>query len=434
MQPLPELGTASVGDGPTGTLQKQVQQLEDQNQLLQKENQDLRQRLARELEAKTPPPEPASLAQRLAKLRKLDFITLPAFVAKPLGDIQDGVSSGIGAQISDEASTARSKAYQAMGFVPDQFDFRQAMQGTLGAQIITPYDQKSNTALFQDDADLKRVDGRDVVISAAHRALMTQHFAAANPLPVTTENDDAACAIRALALGETSYYRVAWTLQDDLVNLVDQGSSPTLAQPAYAPLFFTEQYKFCADQGKTFVETLLMKGNEPLLDNAYIRPPTSTAEVLHPDLYMANPPFKPVTISLPDASINGTGPYFKNVAGEYSIYLLFRQFVSADLALRISDGWAGDAYAVHQGPAQIGDHMVWKSAWRTPEDGTEFFDGMKRILMQRFTIPYQKEYDQPNAFVVSDPHRIIRLKISADKLSVSLVNATESAAADALDH
>jgi hypothetical protein len=33
---LPELATGTVGDGPTGTLQRQVQRLEDQNQLLQK--------------------------------------------------------------------------------------------------------------------------------------------------------------------------------------------------------------------------------------------------------------------------------------------------------------------------------------------------------------------------------------------------------------
>lgn len=433
MQPLPELSAGTVGDGPTGTLQKQVQRLEDQNQLLQKENQDLRQRLARELEAKTPPPTPAELAEQLAKLRKLEFKTPVTFATKPLDEIQSAVGAEVASRISPEAGTARGKAYQAMGFVPDTFDYRQAMQETLGSQLISIYDSKTNNSTFQNDAELRRIDGRDVAISAAHRALQAQYFAGANPLPVESANDDADCALRALAIGETSYYRVSWTLQDSLVNLMDQGSPPTMASPGSAPLFFTEQYKFCADQGKSFVETLLMRGNEPFLNNAYQRPPASTAEILHPDLYLANPPFQAAKIELPEVSINGAGPYFKNVAGEFSIYLMFRQFVSADLALRVSDGWAGDAYATFSGPPQYGDHVLWKTSWRTPEDGQEFFDGMKRILMQRLTIPYQKEYDQERAFVVNDPHRQLRLRQSPDKLSVTLVNTTEAAAADALD-
>jgi hypothetical protein len=58
---------------------------------------------------------------------------------------------------------------------------------------------------------------------------------------------------------------------------------------------------------------------------------------------------------------------------------------------------------------------------------------MRRVLMQRFAIPYQKEYDQPGAFVVDDPHRIIRLRISEDKLRVTLVNATDAKLAEILD-
>ena len=429
--PLPEIGT--VAEGSNGTMQKLVQTLEDQNEMLKKENQELKNRLAKELEAKTPPPEPADLAKRLTTLRKLEYIKPPIFKAVPLGEIQQRVLAEANSQLTDASSEARSKAYVAMGFVLDSFNFKESMANSMGNQINTYYDPKTNEAFFQDDADLRRIDGRDLVVAAAHRALVTQSFAAASPLPLQTDQDDAATALRCLVLGENTFYRVRWSLQDDLINLTGDGQPPTQPTQSYTPLFFTEQYKFTVDQGKTFVESVLERGTQSGLTNTYGRPPVSTAEILHPELYFANPPFKPTEVTFPETTAAGAKPYFTNVAGEFTTDMMFRYHMSPDLAIRIAEGWAGDRYMVYAGDAKYGDHVLWKTVWRTGTDGVEFFDGMRRILMQRNTIPHQPEYDQPNAFVMTDPHRAIRLRISPDKLTVTVVNATEGAMADALD-
>ncbi len=429
---LPELANGSVGDGPTGTLQRQVQRLEEQNQLLQKETQDLRSQLSKALQANAPPPTPESLAERMAALRALKFTKPPKYRAIPMAELQQRLKKAAEAQIPVADAEARSKAYLVMNFVVDAFSFREAMVNAEVNQAKADYDPEANEAFFQDDADLRRLDGRDKAMAAARAALLQQNYPITHPLPLVSEQDDAARALRALVLGDNTFYGTRWSLQDDLMNLTDN-SPPGFPRQDYTPLYFSEQYKFCADQGTTFVDALLQHDGTKALAAAYARLPKSSTELLHPELYLANPPFQPKEVSPAEGQIEGVQPYFTNVAGEFSTDISFRYFMSPDLAVRIADGWAGDRYWVYAGDAQHGDQVLWKTHWRRPDDGQEFFDGMRRVLMQRYTIPYQKEYDQPGAFVVDDPHRIIRVRLSDDKLRVTVVNATNATLAAALD-
>ena len=429
----PELPEMSVGDGPTGTLQRQVQTLEEQNQLLQKENTELRQQLARELEAKTPPPTPESIAKQVADLRQLAFKKPVNFTPLALADILAKVLASTKAQLTDEICTVKAKAYRAMNFVPEALSFREAVENVMANQWTTLYDPDTQEAVYQNDADLRRLDARDLVVAAAHKALIAQNFPTAAKPALESANDDEACALRAFVWGENAFYRVRWALQDDMINLTSAAKPPSAQALNFTPLYFTEQYKFCVDSGKTFTETLLSKSTETGLNAAYQRPPRTTAEILHPELYLSEPPFEPTVVDWGDKIVFGKKPYFENVAGEFTTDMMLRYFMSPDLAIRISDGWAGDSYLVYTGSDETGDHVVWKTQWRTPEDGQEFFEGLRRVLLQRYTIPWLPEFESKTAFVVNDPHRVIRLRLSADGKSVSLVNATAEPYGNALD-
>ena len=72
---------------------------------------------------------------------------------------------------------------------------------------------------------------------------------------------------------------------------------------------------------------------------------------------------------------------------------------------------------------------------KVTEDQREaFFDLMRRVLMQRFSIPWRKEYDAvPHCFKVDDPRRVIRLVVDPGAKMVTLLNATDPAFAAALE-
>ncbi|MBP7949903.1 MAG: bZIP transcription factor [Verrucomicrobiales bacterium] len=434
MAPLTDLAFpgGSGAEGVTATLQRQTQTLEDQNRQLREENTDLRRQLAELKLANTPPPTPSDLAVQFSEMRQIPFRSEPKLAALPLEAIQDKAKQAVLAQVSPESGGVRSRAFQAMGFVPDPFDFRTATAELAASQTAVFYDPAVREAFYQDDADLRRKDSRTLVVAAAQQALLAQVFPQAFPLPFNTAQDDEARALRSLVLGENLYYKIRWSVQDNMPDLVDTVASPLQPVPAYAPLFFSEEYKFTFSAGQNFVEAVLQKGGESALTAVYQRPPRSTTELLHPELYFATPPFTPVTVDFGDAVVEGHAPYFTNTAGEMGVHYMMRIFMSQDLSLRIADGWAGDRYAVYDGDPQHGDHTFWKTVWRTAGDGTDFFAGMRRLLMQRHTIPLQKEHDQPRAFIVNDPHRNIRIRQSEDGRTVIVINATTAQFADAL--
>lgn len=429
---LPELNEESVGTGPTGTLQKQVQTLQDQNELLRKENQDLRAQLARELEAKIPPPKPEELAEELAALSKSKFQTPPKFKSLPLAEIQKRIHAETSAQLSDAGSVARARAYVAMGWVSDRFEYKENLTASITNQVRTFYDAKTNEALYQNDADLRRKDGRDVLVYAALDALYAQKHPAHHPIPLESEQDDAALALRAWLVGEKTAFRVRWALRDSRPD-VDSGTPPSPLDQEPAQLYFSEQFKFTVDKGKEFVEAIFAAQSASGFPNLGARPPQSTAEILHPEWYLESPPFKPTNVSFTSTAALGTAPYFDNVAGEFALDLLMRIYVSPDLASRVSTGWAGDRYLVYPGGDSHGDPVLWKTIWRSKNDAQEFFEGISRVLMKRYIIPFQPEYEQPNAFIVNDPHRKIRIRMDPEQNSVTLINASTTSMAEAMD-
>ena len=169
-------------------------------------------------------------------------------------------------------------------------------------------------------------------------------------------------------------------------------------------------------------------------DKAYSRPPRSTAEIIHPGtLYTGAEPFTPADLSVPDAAVSGATPYFTNVAGEVGIATLIHFHAPQEVAAPAAEGWMGDRYWAYAAEGDTGgDHIVWRTRWRSAADAEEFFKAMRRSLMDRYSIPWQQEYDAvPGTFQVNDPRRIIRLTWSAEKKSVLLINAMSPAFATA---
>jgi hypothetical protein len=78
--------------------------------------------------------------------------------------------------------------------------------------------------------------------------------------------------------------------------------------------------------------------------------------------------------------------------------------------------------------------VFWKTVCRTDKDAREFFDAMRHVMMQRFSIPWRKEYDAvPDLFKVDDSRRVIRVAVDSGAKTVTLLNATDFSFAAALE-
>ena len=413
-------------------IQRQAAGLEAKVADLDRENRELREKLAAALEAAKPPPDPATVASRIASMRELAFSKSPEWVPAAPDDILKRLTDHRRAAIPEKAAADRVRAWRAMGFVPDTFDFREASASLAAMKPFGFYDAETGKFYHQKDASLLRADSREQFAGALLPVLISQNFPAVSKSWDVTDNDDAARAALALINGDANFTRVRFSISDQLNSNFDKGQAPPPPPPTYnAPQFMGESWKWTEDQGNLFVQSLHASGGLAAVNAAYSRLPRSTAEILHPDsLYMANPPFQPADVPLDSAPVEGKSPFFSNVAGELASYFLLRPWADVDFCTTASEGWRGDRYQVYPGDSS-GDHVLWRSVWASDNDATEFFAALRRILMQRYSIPWQQEFDvSPDQFSLSEPHRAIRL--NRHGANVTLIDATSPRVADAL--
>lgn len=436
----PAYGTAA-----DASAEKRIALLQEANALMQKnlvatearasaltlEVQELKQAI----EAAKPEPTPDELAAQFKEQRGLAFEPPPAWQRTTLDTILDKIRQSVETQLPPDSAAIRSRAALAMGYHQDPFDYREGLISLFQMTNGGFYEAPSHQFFFREEASLARADGREAFIGGLSIALAQRQAGSARGNLLDSPNDDSALALRSLINGDANASRVRFSIADQQRLNFNQSGAPTIPPPNYsAPAYLAEMWKFSQDKGSLFVESAAAKGGNEAVNAAYQRPPQSSAEILHPDeLYFANPPFQPVPVDLPAAEIAGLKPFFSNVAGELGTYVTLRAWLGIDEATPASEGWAGDRYQVWPGEEGIGDHLYWKTIWRTEKDAREFFDMQRRVLMQRFSIPWRSQYDAtPDQFSVNDPRRIIRLILNPATKTVTLQNSTDPTFAQAL--
>ena len=199
-----------------------------------------------------------------------------------------------------------------------------------------------------------------------------------------SEDSERCAAIKALIEGDATFTELQWfqnyaTRQDyrDLMDAIDAYESPILDT---APPFIAEDLYFPYQKGLVFVEYLYDEGGYDAIDQAYLNPPGSTTEILHPELY---PDHSPIIVSLPDLE-NMLDPgwylYDQNIMGEWYIYLILAQGYEEQHRLQDSEaelaasGWYGDAYAFYLNEDSDEVIFLLDTYWETSMDAEEFMD------------------------------------------------------------
>jgi len=165
--------------------------------------------------------------------------------------------------------------------------------------------------------------------------------------------------------------------------------------------------------GPAWAESLEKRGGWSRLDQAYATPPTTSSEIIHPELY---PSDEPVEVTIDDRSAEGWQPLSvesgpdHEVIGEAGLAAMFISptvetngrdgIVSVRNAYNLDDsgrpdpdrpfnynhsftrGWAGDRMQVYTG--EDGESAtIWKLAWDSAADRKEFTDKYEQLLSHR---------------------------------------------------
>jgi hypothetical protein len=184
-------------------------------------------------------------------------------------------------------------------------------------------------------------------------------------------------------LAEEQWWQAYSTQQDyqDLLAAIDSYKGDVFNA---APPYLRQDFLFPYDQGLDFVRALFRQGGWAAVDAAYLDPPTTTEEILHPELYSKE---DPVAVEIPDLlDVLGAGWHEleAGVLGEWFTYLVLDEEIPSWEAEPAAAGWGGDAYRSYADETGDQTALVLLTRWDSARDAYEFVEAFREYGVWRF--------------------------------------------------
>ncbi len=269
--------------------------------------------------------------------------------------------------------------YTALGLLPQDTDLIDIYLTLLGSQVAGFYDtetQTMNTIPLMGDsvgAELSFTEQIIYVHEFVH-ALQDQHFGLEALLDdeAISDQPDRSLALVALVEGDATAVMQVYSQAVAQTNpmavfslLLEGAASGTLTLPEGVPPVLVRELTFPYEAGLTFVLRLYQEGGWDAIDAAFANPPTTSAQIIHPQLYLDGVGALPVDLG--DLGLDESWSLaWDSTLGEYYLreLLLAREVRSGTAALAAS-GWAGDAFRIYgdgSGDAAWALRVTWQAA------------------------------------------------------------------------
>jgi hypothetical protein len=284
-----------------------------------------------------------TLTAFVERTRGLRFLHRPK--VQLLGDHRfDQVYSGGDQPGSPPDQRADDAAYagllRALGLVQGDVDF-DSVDAQEARDIVGFYDSDTKVLYVRGHRPTAYVE--DVVVHELTHALDDQHFG----IDHEPADDDGASAYDALIEGSAMIVEDRWfdsrSRHDQAVIEKEDGGAPTDGASGEAqqgpPDVFGALDDFPYDAGPDFVQALLDDGGQARLDHAFVDPPATTEQVMHPDRYLAREGARAVAAPPADGPVADDG-----TLGELMLQLVVQESVDHDRAVAAAAGWGGDHY------------------------------------------------------------------------------------------
>lgn len=325
----------------------------------------------------------------------------------------------------------------AFGFIPADFDLIDFYKNLYSEQVAGYYDDETKTMYVVSDQSF---DGpaRMTYAHEFEHALQDQTFDLRNGLHYSEEackdQSERCAAVQALVEGDASLVEQDWLLaystNQDRAQI--QQFYQNYSSPVYdsAPEFFKKDFLFPYQQGQEFVQSLYDQGGWNAVNAAFLNPPVSTAQILHPDRY---PKDKPVNVTLPDlAGTLGSGwsKVDSGILGEWYTDLMLssgddtKARLPDNTAANASDGWNGDAYAIYSNASSGATVLVLSTTWQDQKGAADFSSAFAQYGDARWGKPVDStsghlRWKTGGAYVAFDRSGLSTLWVSAPDQSTA---------------
>ncbi|MEO0651598.1 MAG: hypothetical protein AAFZ65_13060 [Planctomycetota bacterium] len=300
---------------------------------------------------------------------------------------------------SEGEREALELAAKMLGLFPAEEDFWEAMIGLLTGQVGGYYDPDTKSFSMMEG-----VEGALAKQTLSHElvhALEDQHFGLGETLEELSFDSDRAAAFHAVAEGTATLVANRWLLEnfsqfslDEILELTEAAEQQELFQAAPV-LWLPTVFSYLG--GQTFLHAShslmaaqLQPFDEERLNRAFLEPPVSTEQVLHPEKY-----WDAEAIDLPEqlaiAPLEGWVVLEDDTLGEVVLSLVARGdgFEAPDpedgealynlrFTVPASEGWGGDRWQLlASGDARA---LALATSWDTEDDRDEWHAALEAQL------------------------------------------------------
>jgi len=280
-----------------------------------------------------------------------------------------------------------------IGMIEDTPNLVDRLVDFYGTQVIAFYDPEPRRFFVVRGAaatlDGEALEGAAEKLIYTHElthALQDQNLDLDRRIKALKDDGDRALALQCLLEGEATLVMIKAALADlpgadesveeQIAPLLTAGSLEKANAPKDVPAYFTEQLFFPYAEGTDYVRRTVKKGGWAAVDRLWASPPTSSAEILHPE----DPPFAPATNLLPRPETmgpEGARFLYADTLGEWGLRFLLRRGLPSPEADAAAAGWRGDRVAFF---AAKGDAIayVWRIRMDTPEAAGRLLEALAR--------------------------------------------------------
>lgn len=276
-----------------------------------------------------------------------------------------------------ELIETNERVLRALGLLEGDVDLDEAMDSLLGSAVAGFYDFEADDLVVRGERLSAGV--RVTFVHELTHALQDQHFDLDRE-ELDDRDDEASQAFDALVEGDA--VRVEQLYLDTLPADEQKAAQDEELEAAAGidlsiPRILLESIAFPYAVGPAFAAAVVRAGGQPRLDEAYRVPPTTSEQIIHPDLYLADgePPREVPDPAADEEKID------EGVVGEFAFILVLQRILDQRNAVIASNGWGGDRYVAWDD----GDRTCVRTnlVMDTAADAAEMADALREVADRR---------------------------------------------------
>jgi hypothetical protein len=309
--------------------------------------------------------------------------------------LEDFIQQRVHDVVKPEDIRLESLALKMFGFLPEEYDLKQAVVELMTEQAAAFYDY-DRKRLFITESDTSFLEKRAALVHELAHALADQQFPLGKFMHKGAKSDDASTARESVVEGQATWLmwayvsklgggdaRVSEIILDSMKS--EAGAAVGSQYPVFekAPLYLRESLIFPYTSGLQFQNAVNEKLGKQGFTEVFRRAPVSTQQILHPEQYLAGKePTRPEAPAIPNHR------RYKMVAdgsvGELDFRILLEQYAGAETAQRVAPHWRGGQFRLFEAKSDRAPLLTYIAEWDSPEWAREFFDAYRDVLSKKW--------------------------------------------------